>query len=490
MYLKNLIVICLLIAPSLAHSALTPKPAPEGSVYADPEINPADTHTASLLRPNLFSDYNKHSEYDLDDSALLDHNTFPYYPDTKTDYRAVIPREMWNPWDWVITKNNYNGVVQLKGPWISATAVFVTPDTLVTAAHVITNIKGSLKENLFFIDPKTGKQVHITNIHQLDLKYDIAVLKTAHYRSDVFYPPALHPAHRLQAVTAVGFKQKEHKAIAGHVLFQSDLFVDIGGAFINMAYGFSGGPVFNSNTGELIGIVLSQIKKIPYVRTLSSKKIVELLSLEPLSCDWEYCVKQELENLRVKALRDPLSAFRLSRWHRTQGNNILSNRLLNRAAKQGVPAAQFVYAEKYSNESVDDEKALRYYVASAKQGFLPAYGALSGICLDRYLDGKITDVDCFDMLELTAYSGYAPVEFSYGMMFFLGIGVDGDYATAVEFIEKAVAQGYLAAKIQLGLMYYAGEGVEQNKDRGLFLIRSAAEHGSVEASDIIDLIAQ
>jgi len=57
----------------------------------------------------------------------------------------------------------------------------------------------------------------------------------------------------------------------------------------------------------------------------------------------------------------------------------------------------------------------------------------------------------------------------------------GDYATAVEWFQKAAEQGYALAQILLGRMYINGEGVTQNYQEAVKWFQKAAVQGNADA---------
>jgi TPR repeat protein len=60
---------------------------------------------------------------------------------------------------------------------------------------------------------------------------------------------------------------------------------------------------------------------------------------------------------------------------------------------------------------------------------------------------------------------------------------------ALAFLQHAQEQHYTEATVELGLCYYAGKWVKEDRDRGIALLRSAAEAGSREANIRLAMIA-
>ncbi len=71
--------------------------------------------------------------------------------------------------------------------------------------------------------------------------------------------------------------------------------------------------------------------------------------------------------------------------------------------------------------------------------------------------------------------GYAPAQFSLGIMYELGHGVSKDLNQAIHWIRKAAEQGYANAQDILASMYEEGRGVDKNIDEALSWYLKAAE---------------
>ncbi|QLQ33438.1 MAG: sel1 repeat family protein [Candidatus Thiothrix singaporensis] len=73
--------------------------------------------------------------------------------------------------------------------------------------------------------------------------------------------------------------------------------------------------------------------------------------------------------------------------------------------------------------------------------------------------------------------GDAPAQFSLGLMYDQGDGVDEDNAAAVEWYRRSAEAGYEAAQHNLGNMYAQGEGIAENDALAVEWWRKAAEQG-------------
>ena len=65
-----------------------------------------------------------------------------------------------------------------------------------------------------------------------------------------------------------------------------------------------------------------------------------------------------------------------------------------------------------------------------------------------------------EWLRKAAEQGHAEAQYSLGMCYRRGRGVDKDYAKSLEWLRKAVEQGHPRAQLELGQCYIYGLGVE------------------------------
>lgn len=84
--------------------------------------------------------------------------------------------------------------------------------------------------------------------------------------------------------------------------------------------------------------------------------------------------------------------------------------------------------------------------------------------------------------KLLAEIGHAPSQFSIGLMYHLGRGIERDEKTAYEWYKKAALQHYAPAMNNMGMMYLNGEYVMKNEEVAFRLFEEAStEH--VQALD-------
>lgn len=76
--------------------------------------------------------------------------------------------------------------------------------------------------------------------------------------------------------------------------------------------------------------------------------------------------------------------------------------------------------------------------------------------------------------KLLAETGHAASQFSIGLMYHLGRGVERDEKTAYEWYKKAVLQRYAPAMNNMGMMYLNGEYVVKNEDVAFRLFEEAS----------------
>jgi len=80
-----------------------------------------------------------------------------------------------------------------------------------------------------------------------------------------------------------------------------------------------------------------------------------------------------------------------------------------------------------------------------------------------------------------AGQGHANAQFTLGVMFYQGDGVDQDYKEAVKWYRLAADQGLAPAQFNVGMMYYQGDGVDQDYQEAAKWYRMVAEQGLAQA---------
>ena len=133
-----------------------------------------------------------------------------------------------------------------------------------------------------------------------------------------------------------------------------------------------------------------------------------------------------------------------------------------------------------SNEEKLSEREFSELVNKAEQGDAGAQFSLGLM----YLFGEGVEQNygkAFEWFEKSAEQGNAGAQNNLGVMYDRGEGVEQDYAKAFEWYEKAAEQGDADAQYNLGVMYKRGEGVEQDYAKAFEWYEKAAEQGHAGA---------
>jgi len=83
--------------------------------------------------------------------------------------------------------------------------------------------------------------------------------------------------------------------------------------------------------------------------------------------------------------------------------------------------------------------------------------------------------------EAQALQGDPRSQRQLGIMYYLGQGMDVDYATAYEWLNKAANQRDDVAQLTLGVMYNEGQGVPKNRVNAHMWLSLAAQQGNPSA---------
>ena len=85
------------------------------------------------------------------------------------------------------------------------------------------------------------------------------------------------------------------------------------------------------------------------------------------------------------------------------------------------------------------------------------------------------------LIRPLAEQGNAIAQYSLGVFYDTGRGVQQDYAEAAKWYRKAADQGEAAAQANLGNMYYNGQGVPRDYAEAAKWTRKAADQGNADA---------
>jgi TPR repeat protein len=88
--------------------------------------------------------------------------------------------------------------------------------------------------------------------------------------------------------------------------------------------------------------------------------------------------------------------------------------------------------------------------------------------------------------EAQAEQGDSKAQRQLGMMYYLGQGLETDYAMAHEWLGKAAAQGDDIAQLTLGVMHVEGQGVEQDNVAAYMWFSLSLQQGNPSAQIRLD----
>jgi TPR repeat protein len=96
-----------------------------------------------------------------------------------------------------------------------------------------------------------------------------------------------------------------------------------------------------------------------------------------------------------------------------------------------------------------------------------------------------TSVLAFEISEIAALAeqGFAPAQYSLGVAYDTGEGVQQNHVEAVKWYRRAAEQGHVRAQNNLGASYGRGEGVHQDYTEAVKWYRRAARQGDALAKD-------
>jgi len=87
-----------------------------------------------------------------------------------------------------------------------------------------------------------------------------------------------------------------------------------------------------------------------------------------------------------------------------------------------------------------------------------------------------------ELLLKVAVGGCSNAQFSVGVVYEWGRGVEQDYVEAALWYRLAAEQGHLHAQCNLGNFYFTGRGVEKDNDQALYWFQRSAEQGHPHAA--------
>lgn len=139
--------------------------------------------------------------------------------------------------------------------------------------------------------------------------------------------------------------------------------------------------------------------------------------------------------------------------------------------------------------SGDYEAAAKSFRQAAGQGHANAQFTLGVM----YYQGEGVNQDYKEVVKwyrLAADQGLAPAQFNVGMMYYRGDGVAQDYKEAARWYHMVAEQGLAQAQFNLGMMYNLGQGVIQDPVHAYMWADLAASNNHPKAIELRNTVAQ
>ena len=152
-----------------------------------------------------------------------------------------------------------------------------------------------------------------------------------------------------------------------------------------------------------------------------------------------------------------------------------------------IGAADF-YSGVSSYSKRDYTTALREFKKAAGQGHASAQYSLGLI----YTNGNgvdENDIEAFKWYHKAAEQGVASAQYNLGVMYDKGDGVAENDIEAFKWYRKAAEQGVASAQYNIGLMYAKGEGVVEDDIEAYKWLNLATALGHKNAAKVKKLIA-
>ncbi len=157
---------------------------------------------------------------------------------------------------------------------------------------------------------------------------------------------------------------------------------------------------------------------------------------------------------------------------------------LHKQALDGDGIAQWQLAQIYE-EGVgvgrDRAKAMVWMHSAAEGGVADAQYALA----EKYFVGDLglekNMSQATGWLRKAAIQGHIPASYRLGEIYFNGFGVEQDYTMAAAAMKRPALANYLDARVFLGFMSFTGQGMAQDKEKGVEMLREAANLGQERA---------
>lgn len=156
---------------------------------------------------------------------------------------------------------------------------------------------------------------------------------------------------------------------------------------------------------------------------------------------------------------------------------------LAEAAKQGVAEAQYLYARHAYDGMVIPKNytlAVKWFRKASEQGCKEATYYLS-MCYENGYGGlKKNKTEAFEYKKKAAEQGHTESQL-FVVKHYLSEYGGLNRSNATSYLQMLVAKGVLEAEYYMGTFYYEGVGVAKDNEKGLQMLRNAAEKGYDES---------
>lgn len=158
-------------------------------------------------------------------------------------------------------------------------------------------------------------------------------------------------------------------------------------------------------------------------------------------------------------------------------------RLFKLAAEEGHPMAQYYLYECWATsvKGIGWFEARRWLFSAADKGVAEAQFEIGYGWKHRGTGLWIDDNKSAHWYKLAAKQGHAYAQYSLGVCYEVGAGVEKDLKEAVRLYKLAAEQGIAQAQTELGFCYENGKGVEKEPEEAMHWYKLAAEQGYAQA---------
>ena len=128
----------------------------------------------------------------------------------------------------------------------------------------------------------------------------------------------------------------------------------------------------------------------------------------------------------------------------------------------------------------DYEQALKMWQPLAEEGNMVAQFSLGMMYHEGYGVQK-NEIEAANWFMKSAEQGFAPAQFNLGNAYKFGRGLQKNTEMAIDWWHKAAEQESSSAQFNLAIAYYYGDGVAKNEEEGMKWFRKAAANNHPEA---------